>query len=185
MRTQRMLLAVLASTLALAGALAAPAAAQETYCECQEGLGPCGNDYPTAIPSGCANSTGLKAFLGPNGSSSVAADDLELVAVQMPAGQPAMLFMGGGSIRVPFGDGVRCVSNGGVGLFRFAPQTIDASGMLIHGPGLAAHTQASFPPAGQIQPGDTWNFQLWYRDPTGPCGTGFNMTNGLGFTFAP
>ena len=28
--------------------------------------------------------------------------------------------------------------------------------------------------------------QLWYRDPTsGPCGTGFNLTNGLEVTWGP
>ena len=36
---------------------------------------------------------------------------------------------------------------------------------------------------GHIVPGATWNFQGWYRDPAGPCGTGFNLTNGTSITF--
>ncbi len=33
--------------------------------------------------------------------------------------------------------------------------------------------------------GETWYFQGWYRDPMGPCGTAFNLSNGLAVTFAP
>ena len=36
-----------------------------------------------------------------------------------------------------------------------------------------------------VMPGDTWHFQRWYRDPAGPCGSGFNLTNGLALTFVP
>jgi hypothetical protein len=32
--------------------------------------------------------------------------------------------------------------------------------------------------------GDTRYFQTWYRDPSGgPCGAGFNLTNGMELTF--
>ena len=37
--------------------------------------------------------------------------------------------------------------------------------------------------SGQITPDSTWNFQLWYRDPMGPGGTGFNLSDGLSVTF--
>ena len=47
----------------------------------------------------------------------------------------------------------------------------------------------SLPPvgsgAGQITPASTWNFQFWFRDPMGPGGSGFNLSNGLGVTFCP
>lgn len=31
----------------------------------------------------------------------------------------------------------------------------------------------------------TWNFQVWFRDPAGPCGTGKSSTNALAVSFAP
>jgi len=34
-------------------------------------------------------------------------------------------------------------------------------------------------------PGTTWYAQTWYRDPAGPCGGGFNTSNGLVLTFTP
>ena len=58
-------------------------------------------------------------------------------------------------------------------------------GALVLGPGIVAYAQANFPPAGQIGPGQTWYFQGWYRDPAGPCGSGFNLTNGIEVTFTP
>ena len=38
-------------------------------------------------------------------------------------------------------------------------------------------------PSGQITPGSRWNFQFWFRDPMGPGGTGFNLTDGLEILF--
>jgi hypothetical protein len=39
------------------------------------------------------------------------------------------------------------------------------------------------PPAdagpGAITAGTSWSFQLWYRDPAGPGGSGFNLSDGL------
>ena len=38
---------------------------------------------------------------------------------------------------------------------------------------------------GQIVGCSDWNFQYWYRDPTGPGGSGFNLSDGLNVTFCP
>ena len=38
---------------------------------------------------------------------------------------------------------------------------------------------------GQINPGSTWNFQFWFRDPMGPGGNGFNLSDGLQVDFCP
>ena len=37
-----------------------------------------------------------------------------------------------------------------------------------------------------IQPGETWNFQVWTRDNNGsPCGGNNNLTNAYSVTFTP
>ena len=72
-----------------------------------------------------------------------------------------------------FGDGHRCV--GGT-IIRFWPPT--SSGPLgISTLGAGISTLAP------ILPGDTWLFQNWYRDSSGPCGSGFNFTNAFAITF--
>jgi hypothetical protein len=50
-------------------------------------------------------------------------------------------------------------------------------GILTKGPGLAA--------AFGFGPGDSLNFQCWYRDQTGPCGVRFNASNGYTLVFTP
>jgi len=153
----------------------------DPYCY---GVGcPCGNDHPQA---GCVDSTGAGAVLWAAGTSSVAADDLALTAFNVPPGQFGIYFMGGGQIQLPFGDGLRCVGSGGRGIFRFLPpRSSGATGVLTLGPGIVAHTRASFAPAGQIDAGDTWNFQAWFRDPAGPCGSAFNLSNAVAVGFTP
>jgi len=149
---------------------------------------PCGNDDPVY---GCANSSlGLDGIpqgglLAACGSASVAADDLVLTASQLPADQPGIFFMGGSAIELPFGDGKRCVGAGGIGIFRYLPPAFSGpTGTITLGPGIALRSQG-FAAAGRIDAGETWYFQGWFRDPTGPCGTAFNLTNGLALTFAP
>jgi hypothetical protein len=38
-------------------------------------------------------------------------------------------------------------------------------------------------PASQLTTGSTWNFQHWYRNPGGPCGNQFNLSNAISVTF--
>ena len=149
---------------------------------------PCGNDDPVY---GCASSSlGLDGipqggWLAACGSASVASDDLVLTASQLPASQPGIFFMGGSAIELPFGDGKRCVGAGGVGIFRYLPPAFSGpTGTITLGPGIALRSQ-SFAAGGRIDAGETWYFQGWFRDPTGPCGSAFNLTNGLAVTFAP
>jgi len=162
------------------GACGGPGAI-ELYCF---GTGcPCGNDDPGA---GCRNSTGTGALLAQSsGGTSAGLDDLVITASGVPASQFGLLFMGKGRLALPFGDGLLCVGAGGVGLFRFPVQGSGPAGRLEEGPGIVALSQARFPAAGGIDPGDTWHFQAWFRDPPGPCGSAFNLSNGLSVTFAP
>ena len=59
-----------------------------------------------------------------------------------------------------------------------------SAGALIWEGGIVAQSQ-TLATAGHIDPGETWYFQTWYRDPTGPCGSGFNVSNGLQVDFTP
>ena len=75
---------------------------------------------------------------------------------------------------VPFGDGLRCV---GRNMVRLGVQTPDSAGSAIWGPDLGT--------SGAWAAGDTRYFQVWYRDVAGPCGSGFNLTNGMEVLFLP
>jgi hypothetical protein len=156
----------------------APTAMQ--YGPCSSGA-PCGN---LDGHGGCKNSTTLGSVLAAAGSGSVTADDLIFGATRLPANHSAILFMGGAQVFVPFGDGVRTVGSSGTGMYRFPVHQSDAQGLLSYGPGLIALSQ-SFPAAGHITAGQTWNFQLWYRDPQGPCGGLTNFSNGVQVAFVP
>ncbi|MFT7676763.1 MAG: hypothetical protein ACI8QC_000738 [Planctomycetota bacterium] len=150
-----------------------------TFCFCAAGA-PCGNADPTA---GCTNSTGSGGLLTPSGSTSIGSDDLVLTATSLPPLAFGIPFMGPSTTpAVVFGDGLRCVAGG---LWRFPIVMADAAGTVAIGPGLVASSIALNPPAGQIALGSTWNFQHWYRDPFGPCGTGYSVTNAVSATFVP
>ena len=140
---------------------------------------PCGN--PGEAGEGCAHSKGHGALLWSTGTPRVFADDLVLRAVELPVGGGIGLFyMGsqtaGGGLGLPFMDGLRCA---GGQVVRFPAQKASShhdhleQRLLVSGSG------------GLIQPGTTWNFQSWFRDPTGPCGTGANLSNALAVTFTP
>ncbi len=140
---------------------------------------PCGNFSAPGAGEGCANSGGGGARLSLGGSASASADDLTAQASGLVPGQPALLFAAenriAGGLGVPFGDGLRCA---GGGVRRLGVRVPDPAGTANWGPGLAA--------LGGWSAGDTRRFQAWYRDPlAGPCGTGFNLSNGAGRTFLP
>ena len=154
----------------------------EEYGFCFPGLEPCGNDDLTA---GCGNSTGEGAHLYFTGTHGLAADDLVLHGEHLPPSVFAILFMGSGRTLVPFGDGLRAVDDRGPGLFRYPVQATTPGGGMTQGPGIAAYSCLQFPPTGCISAGSSWNFQGWYRDRHGPCGSGFNTTNGVEVVFGP
>jgi hypothetical protein len=138
---------------------------------------PCGN--PGAPGEGCANGTGQGAILSGSGTTSVAADDLAFAGAQFTPGQPALLFAGLNAVNSGngnlFGDGLRCA--GGT-VKRLGVTNADGSGDLSWGSGHAAQ--------GGWVAGDVRRFQGWYRDPiAGPCGSGFNLSNGLEVQFVP
>jgi hypothetical protein len=140
---------------------------------------PCGNADALA---GCRNSTGVGSWLGGSGSASLTADDLTLAVTNVPPGSAGRLFMGTTATSVPFGDGVLCAAGS---LHRFPMQSAGQNGTFTFGPGIAQFSHDHLAPSGVIQAGFTWHFQAWYRNPSGPCGSGFNTSNSFRVTFAP
>jgi len=145
---------------------------------------PCGNDDPEG---GCASALGWGGRLGGSGSTSVAADDLQIFAFQLPRNRTSRVYMSQHTTQVPLGDGFLCAGGGGGGYppLRFPIQNSGASGSIATPDGLIAFCAQHFPQTGQIFPGQTWHTQVWYRDPWGPCSQRFNTTNSYAVTFTP
>jgi FG-GAP repeat len=149
------------------------------YCSCVV-QAPCGNPDGHG---GCYSSSGQGAVLQACGSGSVTTDDLKMESRWMPKDVRGLVLMGPRADKAPYGDGNICVGPGDKGLFRYPAGSSGPEGVITLGPGIVAYSHANFPTTGHIQPGDTWYFQAWYRDPNGPCGTGFNLSNGLKVEF--
>lgn len=149
------------------------------YCYCPGPGAACGN---SSVSTGCGNSVSFGGHLFFTGTSSVGSDDLELHTDGLPPNKFGLYYMGPNQVSVTIGDGVRCV---GGSTNRYSVASSGAGGLIEMGPGIVADSCASFPASGCIGAGDTWNFQLWYRDPAGPCGGGFNWSNGIEVQFLP
>jgi hypothetical protein len=148
------------------------------YCVAPNG-GPCGNDSAT---TGCLNNTGLGGYLSGARTTSVATDDLEMSATQLPPFSIGLLFMGPAQMNIPFGDGRLCV---GPTIYRLQISGADLVGTALFGPGFVAMSNGIGGPA-VITAGSTFNFQCWYRDAAVYCTTATNnLTNGLSVVFSP
>ena len=164
--------------------LAMPALTTAGFCfgNGQDGPCPCQNEGVTC--AGCRNSSMVGARLVARNSASILADDLVLVASDVPANQNGILFMGAGQLGpAPFGDGLLCIGAGGAALCRFPVRNSGASGTLGEGPGIVSFSQSQ-QAACHISVGQTWNFQGWFRDPGGSCGSAFNLSNAVAVTFS-
>lgn len=151
---------------------------------CYGGGCPCGNNDPDG---GCAHSGGFGARLSGSGTASVAADDLRLFAFHMPLNKLSRFYMSQHATMLPLGDGLLCAGGGGSGYppLRFPAQSSGAAGSVSMPEHLVAYNAQHFPNTGVILPGATWNMQVWYRDPQGPCGQHFNTSNSYAVTFVP
>jgi hypothetical protein len=147
----------------------------QQYCSCPTGA-PCANPDGHG---GCANSTEAGGVLTSAGTSSIAADDLRLQAFDLPKYQVAILAIGTQSVAMPFGDGRLCVWGNVV---HASAEVTSARGQIDWKPGIASLAAALGAP---IQPGEPRHFQLFYRDPSGPCGSGVNLTNAVRVDFKP
>ncbi len=134
---------------------------------------PCGNDSPLGSNRGCSNSTGTGALSLAIGSPSVAAADLKFNLHNIPRNKVGLLVASTNPSNFPLGDGVFCLGGPQI---RFPVQFSNSLGSLSQGD------------LGSVLPlssGDRYWFQFAYRDVAGPCGGGFNSSNGMGVNFAP
>lgn len=136
---------------------------------------PCGNGGGAF--RGCANSNGFGATLRGSGNPSVSADTLELGVTDVRSGSPALYFEGSAQTSTLFGDGVLCAGGALVRLkVRISPSTA------------SAYPEPGEPRISVLSPvsaGTTRYYQAIYRDSGGPCGGGFNYTNGLRVVWGP
>ena len=125
--------------------------------------------------SSSSNSTGGPALMTWSGSTSVARNDLVLIATSVP-NQSGLFYYGSNPIDLPFGNGRRCV---GGGIYHLSV-TVAIGNELVHA------LDITDPPAvgGQILAGSRWHFQAWFRDPMGG-GSAFDLSDGLEALFVP
>ena len=144
---------------------------------CEGDLCPCGN---TSLSGGCTNSTGAGAALEATGNSNTSLGDVDVHVQGLPTNSFAVIYMSQGAAQAPFGDGRLCV--GGSAVCRYPVQSTGPQGW-VEELGVAHHSVDHFDPAGHIDAGQSWNFQAWYRDLQGSCGSGFNTSNAWSVSF--
>ncbi len=127
------------------------------------------------------NSTGFPATLHWSGTPSVTSGGFTLLAQSAVPNQFGLFYYGPVQAQASFGHGYRCVGAGLLGTFRLFPAIQCDS----FGDGQRTLDWGSSPVGsgpGEIRPGDTWNFQFWYRDPAAGS-PGFNLTAALAVRF--
>jgi len=139
-----------------------------------------GGGLGTPYCSTAVNSTGGGALMSASGSTSVAANDLSLLATPCPPGEPGIFYYGPTSLAgIAFGDGFRCVGGPTGTVVRIFPFVVaDTAG------NMSTTINNTLPAHAQIVSGATLGFQAWFRDPAAAM-SGFNLSNGLDVAFTP
>ena len=141
---------------------------------------PCGNNNDGSVfGAGCANGAFASgALLVGSGEASLSADTLVLSAAGLDPSNSGLYFQANDDLSpgITWGDGLQCTG----GQLRRLGVRFSTTGGTSTTAGWATSISAR---AGNINPGDTKRYQLWYRDNSGsqPCGVGvndFNATNG-------
>ncbi len=132
--------------------------------------GPIGTNYCGPVP----NSTGLPAVMSAFGSQLVSDNDVTLFASQVPPAQFGYFLtsQSQGFFNPPTSWGFVCLS-GNIGRY---------NGNVGTGPSFSLQinlTSMPVNPPVAVQPGDTWNFQAWYRD----VASSNNFTDAVSVTF--
>ena len=124
-------------------------------------------EYCDAAP----NSVGPGTLLRSTGSASISAPELELVADGAPFHVTGVFYCGTREVRVALGNGWRCVAGS---IRRFPAVTTDPQG---------SATIAIVPATLHVAPGETRDFQFYYRDAS--VGAGFNLSDAVRVVFCP
>lgn len=146
------------------------------------GNGPLGTNY---CGPAIANSSGQSAALSASGSADLAANSLTLRASNLPQDQFGFFVNSqaqGLVTAVPNSIGTLCLS-GAIGRFNRSGEILFSG---LAGEFTLAVDLTSVPtPSGDVvvMPGETWNFQAWFRDTDGMGGPTSNFTDGLEIQF--
>lgn len=129
------------------------------------------------------NSFGTLALIGYTGSLDLSHGSFGLMVNGCPpvASSFGMFTYGRDPYNTPFGNGYLCVSPFTSGIYHMTPQGL--------GTGAVACSMLTHPAEFSLfQPGDSWNFQFWYRNPQAlsvGAPTTFNLSDALHVDFAP
>lgn len=130
---------------------------------------------------GAPNSTGSGATLVALGSAQVSDGCVSLLAEGLPAGEFVLLLNSPvqGFIANPGGSAGNLCLSGGIGRHTAQLGPSSASGRYGAPLNLSALPRPTGqPPITVVQPGQTWNFQAWYRD-----GSSSNFTSAVSVSF--
>ncbi len=135
---------------------------------------PCGNVGGPG--EGCSNSGGVGATLTGSGDGSFSNDTFQMDVAGVPGAKPGLIIRGNNQIANLAGDGLLCTGGGSM-----------RSQVQITVAGATSFTNFQGAGFGSVaNVGTPTNFQFWYRDPMGgPCGGGFNFSNGWTITYTP
>jgi hypothetical protein len=134
---------------------------------------------PSLYCSSAPNSaSSFGAQIGYWGSTSVSSNDLTLIGSSIPTNQFGIFYYGPNAIEIPFGNGYRCV---GGGVHRMNVMHSGATGSYQKDLDFTSPAPHGCP---EVDPGETWRFQCWFRDPPGG-GSTFNLTNAVSVDFIP
>lgn len=136
------------------------------------------NPLGTIYCSANLNSSGAAGSIAAFGSTVLAENDLNLHAVGLPSGKFGYFLMSQSQGFIPLFAGSQGNFCLGSPVIRFAAyaQASSPQGTMFFGPDLT-----NLPQSVTIQSGDTWNFQLWFRD-NNPTSTS-NTTDGVSVNF--
>jgi hypothetical protein len=126
----------------------------------------------SAYCTAAANTVGAGASMSSLGTTSLASNDLVLVASGAPPSTFGLFYFGRAATQAVFGNGYRCIAGP---VQRLSVQQASPSGTFTRV--LDTHSTA-------IRAGEVWRFQLWYRN-VAAGGAGFNLSNGLRALFCP
>jgi hypothetical protein len=139
---------------------------------------PCGNDSAIGAGQGCSNNSGLGARLIGSGATDVSSDELLLSVVNLPPTGFAQFIQGTAVSGAPFQDGKRCAAGAVIRLGLKA--TVSGASSYPQLGDLSVSVRGVVPASGGVR-----YYQVWYRNPLGPCATGSNLSNGLSVVWVP